>query len=110
MFATPLNYLDRLVLDYKLSERESCLCQYLLELSLLDSKMSRSTSTHLLAVASVFLMGFLLKKTLKLGYEQYQVTEQEVKVVAKELCLILQAAPKSTWQMSRRKYSSFAYF
>jgi len=65
---------------------------------------------HKIAVAAVFLMGYLLKKQLKLPFEQYFLSEAEIKVVAKELCLALQAAPKLVYQMSRRKYSSFAYF
>lgn len=109
VFATPLTYLDKLVLDCKLAEREICLCQYLLELSLLDCKLSRHPP-HLLAVAAVFLTGFLLKKPIKPDFEQFKLTEQEVKLVAKDLCLLLQSAPKSAWQMSRRKYSSLAYF
>ncbi len=109
VFPTALNYLDRLVVDLKLSEKEHFLCQYLLELSLLESKFS-SIPAHKLAVASVFMMGYLLKKQLKLPFDQYSLTESEVKVVAKELCLALQAAPKLVYQMSRRKYSSFAFF
>jgi hypothetical protein len=35
VFPTVLNYLDRLVVDYKLNEKEHYMCQYLLELSLL---------------------------------------------------------------------------
>lgn len=109
VFPTSLLYLERLAVDLKLSDKEQYLCQYLLELSLLESKFS-SIPAHKLAAASVFLMGYLLKKQVKLPLEQYELTEAEVKVVAKELCLALQAAPKLVYQMSRRKYSSFAYF
>jgi hypothetical protein len=108
VFPNVLNYLDRLVVDYKLSEKESFICQYLLELSLLEPSFS-SIPAHKLAVASVFMMSYLLKKQLKISFEQYQLTESEVKVCSKELCLILQAAPKSIYQMSRRKFSSFAF-
>lgn len=82
VFATPLEYLARIALECKLVEKEHYLCQYLLELSLLDSKISRNPP-HLLAVASVFLMGYLLKKTVKIDYEHYRVSEQDVKLIAK---------------------------
>ncbi len=67
VFSTPFTYLEKLAIDYKLTEKESCLCQYLLELSLLDTKFSKIHS-HVLAAASIYLMSFLLKKQLKIDY------------------------------------------
>jgi hypothetical protein len=70
VFPTALSYLDRLVVDYKLTEKENFMCQYLLELTLLEPRFS-SVPAHKLAVASVFMMSYLLKKQLKLSFEQY---------------------------------------
>lgn len=88
-----------------------CLAQYILELALVDARMSRYQPSHV-ASASLLLANKVMKKPepwpAALSKASH-TTEQSLRPCGRELCALLQGAEKSSLQAVRKKFSSEKY-
>ena len=102
---TPLIFLERYHRIISTDKRMYYLSRYLIELSLIDFKFLKYTSSNI-AISSLYLSGKVLKKpfwTENLAKET-KMKEEEVRICAKELCFCLQNASNFILQSVRRKY------
>lgn len=107
---TPLVFLERYHRLLCNDRRMYCLARYLLELSLIDYKFLKFSSSNI-AISSLYLSGKILKKPFwneNLAKES-KMKEEDVRICAKELCFCLQNASSSILQGVRRKFSSMEY-
>ena len=104
---SPYKFLERYGKLAGLEEKGMLLARYLLELTLVEYKMLKYIPSHL-ACSSIYLVNKIFKKE---GWTEQLVkscnyTDAQIRPCAKELCLILQNAAKSSLQAARKKYSS----
>mgnify|MGYP000844790397 CR=1 FL=1 len=94
-----------------LDEKSQCLGRYLLELCLIEYKMQRHKAS-LLACTAIYLTNKIEKREnwSDVMVTNTNYTEQDLRACAKEMCLLLQNASKSSLQAVRRKYSSTKFF
>jgi cyclin B len=104
---SPLGFLHRFVKLQECTPEHIALCQYLLELSLLQYRSIKYVPSHLAAAAL-----FLANKIMKISpawspklQEEASYIESQIKGCAKEMCTHLQGAEKATLQAVRKKFS-----
>lgn len=104
---TIAHFFERYQRINRCSEAHRHLLQYVLELTLVDFKMLRYSSSHLAAAATL-----LSNKLLKIQpawpqamIRHTQQTEAMVKACAKEMCGLLDSAERSPLQAVRKKFS-----
>lgn len=102
-----LRFLERYALVAQLDERSYNLTRYLIELALVEYAMQKHAHS-ILACAAIYLVNKLHKRDSSneamIKYSKYQ--ETQIRGCAKELCFLLQNAPKASLQAVRRKFSS----
>jgi len=103
-------FLERYSNVHGTDERTYNLAKYLIELSLVEYKMLKYTPSNI-AASALYLSSKILKKTPWNEYleRNAQYTEQEVRPCAKDLCVLLQNAPKTSLQAVRKKFSQKKY-
>jgi G2/mitotic-specific cyclin-B, other len=100
-------FLERYAKVAGFDEKNFNLARYLLELALIEHKMSKYLPSNL-ACSAVYLVNKITKRdgwseTMQKN-SQYQ--EQQVRPCAKDLCILLQNAGKGNLQAVRRKFTS----
>ena len=102
-----LLFLERYAMIAKLDERMLNMAKYLLELALVEYKMIKYLPSTL-ACSAIYLTNKIHKKEAwsSLMKKQADYSETELRPCAKDLCMLLQNATKSSLQAVRRKYSS----
>ena len=108
--ASPYRFLERYGKLAGLEEKGMLLARYLLELTLVEYKMLKYIPSHL-ACSSIYLVNKIFKKEgwpEQLG-KSCKYNDAEIRPCAKELCLLLQNAAKSSLQAARKKYSSVKF-
>lgn len=102
-----LRFLERYMLVAQLDERAANLARYLVELSLVEFRMQKHAHSNL-ACAAIYLVNKLNRREAwseaMVRTSKYQ--ESQIRTCAKELCFLLQNAPKASLQAVRRKFSS----
>lgn len=100
-------FLERYAQIAQLDERSVNLARYLIELSLVEYRMQKHAHSNL-AGAAIYLVNKLNKREAwseaMIRNTKYQ--ESQVRTCAKELCFLLQNAPKASLQAVRRKFAS----
>lgn len=108
---SPLVFLKRFARLLGADAQLECLAQYILELSLVDARMSRYQPSHV-ASASLLLANKVMKKPEPWPAalcKASHTTEQSLRPCGRELCALLQGAEKSSLQAVRKKFSSEKY-
>lgn len=106
-FISSLSFLDRYTKLIQLDEKPYFFAKYLIQLALIEYRMLRF-SQSLIAAGAIYLIHRI--KKLQFSWEDFMkektgYDEQNVRICAKELCLILQNIEKSNLQAIRRKFS-----
>jgi len=103
-------FLERYANVHGLDERTYALAKYLTELSLLEYRILKYTPSNI-AASALYLACKILKKTAwnECLERNAKYTEQEVRPCAKDLCVLLQNAPKTSLQALRKKFSQAKY-
>jgi cyclin B len=104
---SPMGFLHRMVKLQDVSPEHFALCQYLLELSLLQYRSIQYLPSHL-AAAALFLANKIMKVSPAWSQKLQEETsyqESQIKSCAKEMCTQLQAAEKASLQAVRKKFS-----
>ena len=101
-------FLERFAQLTDCTEKALMLARYLLELSLVEYKMIKFSPIHLASSAV-----YLSKKLFKLEnpwtdtlQRNTNMTEAEVRICAKDMCLLLQYSDKNNLQAVKRKFST----
>ena len=106
-YPSPLNFLQRYMKFTQCNDIIANLAKYLIELSLIDYKMTKYSSS-LLSLATLYTSVRILNKewnSEKFKFIEKIYAPQQIKQCAKDLCLILQDAQKNQLQAVRKKFS-----
>lgn len=111
-FTTPssLRFLERYGLVNELDEKMFNMAKYLLELALVDYKMLKYSPSNI-ACSAIYLINKINKSDgwSETMSKETKYFESQLRPCAKDLCVILQGASKSSLQAVRRKFASSKY-
>ena len=104
---SPNRFLERYAALVKFEEKPYNLAKYLLELSFIEYKMIKYIPSHI-ACATIYLVNKIYKKEgwPEILQRHTKYTESQIKHCAKDLCILLQNASKSSLQAVRKKFAS----
>lgn len=105
-----LRFLERYGLVARLDEKMFCMAKYILELALVDYKTLKYTPSTI-ACSTIYLVNKIHKKEAwpNAMVKEAKYLEAQLRPCAKDLCVLLQNAAKSSLQAVRRKFSSSKY-
>jgi len=105
-----LRFLERYAMVGKLDDKMLNMAKYLLELALVDYKMLKYIPSTI-ACSTIYLINKIHKKEAWPSFmaKESKYLEGQLRPCAKELCMLLQNASKSSLQAVRRKFSSTKY-
>lgn len=100
-------FLERFAKVHGVDDRTNNLAKYLIELALIESKMLKYSPSNV-AISSLYLACKILKKeawnnTLARNCEY---TESQIRPGAKDLCVLLQNANRTSLQAAKRKFAT----
>jgi cyclin B len=107
---TSYRFLERYANVHDADERTLMLAKYLIELSLIECRMLKYTPSNL-AGSALYLACKILKRSAwdECLANTTQYSEQEIRPCAKDLCVLLQNAPKMSLQAIRTKFAHAKY-
>jgi len=105
-----LRFLERYSMVARLDEKMHNMAKYLLELALVEYKMIKYTPSNI-ACSAIYLVNKISKKEGWSGVmiKQAKYSETQLRPCAKDPCILLQNAGKSSLQAVRRKFASSKY-
>jgi len=107
---TSYRFLERYANVHDADERTFMLARYLIELSLIECRMLKYTPSNL-AASALYLACKILKRSAwdECLANTTQYTEQDIRPCAKDLCVLLQNAPRMSLQAIRTKFAQDKY-